>query len=56
MATKYYDKREPYKKRKYYNSPDELFLAKGRTEYVGKYIYPSWMDSKNIEVTKTIIT
>lgn len=52
MVTKYYDKREPSKERKYYNTPDDLFIAKGRLEYVGKRIVPSWMGIKNIEIAK----
>lgn len=54
MVTKYYDKREPYNKRKYYNTPDELFIVKERFELVGKCIIPSWMSSKNIEITREI--
>lgn len=54
MVTKYYDKRDPLKERKYYNTPDELFRAKGRPEYVGKYIIPSWMENKNIEIIREV--
>lgn len=50
MIVKYYDKRESYRKRKYYNSLDELLVAKGRFELVGRYIMPSWLGIKNIEV------
>lgn len=50
MITKYYDIRESYKQRKYYNSLDELLIAKGRFELVGRYILPSWLGVKNIEV------
>ena len=51
MITKYYDKREPRKNRKYYDTTDDLFKAKGRTEYVGRAVIPSWLGSKDIEVT-----
>ena len=46
IITKYYDKRDPHKKRKYYNSLDELFTAKGRIEYV--ISFP--VETKNIEI------
>jgi hypothetical protein len=52
MITKYYDKREPHKGRKYYDSTDELFKAKGRTEYVGRAVIPSWLGIKDIEITR----
>lgn len=50
-VTKYYDKRESSKERKYYDSTDALFKAKGRFEYVGKFVSPSWLGIKNIDVT-----
>jgi hypothetical protein len=50
-VTKYYDKREPAKERKHFNTKDELFAAKGRKEYVGKSIIPSWLGLKTIDVT-----
>lgn len=50
-VTKYYDKREPSKERKYYDTPDALFEVKGRFEYVGKCVCPSWLGIKNIDVT-----
>lgn len=50
-VTKYYDKREPLKGRKYYDSTDALFEAKGRNEYVGKCVCPAWLGIKNIDVT-----
>ena len=48
--TKYYDRREPSKHRKYYNSLDELLIAKGLSEIVGRYIIPSWADNKTVDV------
>lgn len=48
MITKYYDKREH--PRIYYITLDEIFIAKGRIEYVGRWIFPSWLGSKNIEI------
>lgn len=48
MITKFYDKRESVKDRKYYDSLNDLFVAKGI--YIGKYIIPSWLGIKNIEV------
>ena len=50
-VTKCYDKREPSKGRKYYDTTDSLFEAKGLYEYVGKCIIPSWLGIKNIGVT-----
>lgn len=50
VIIKYYDIRESYKKRKYYNTLDELFIAKGRFEYVGRSIHPSWLGIKDIEI------
>lgn len=50
MITKYYDKRDKSRNRVYYNTADELFKAKGRFEYVGKPIQPSWLGIKNIEI------
>lgn len=50
MVTKYYDKRTTLKDRKYYNSPDELYIAKDRTELVGKSACTSWLGIKNISV------
>jgi hypothetical protein len=50
MIVKYYDKREPWRKRIYYNTLDELLTAKGRFELVGRYICPSWLGIKNIEI------
>ena len=47
MITKYYDKRES-KSRTYYNSPNELFVAKNRIELIDKNIIPSWLGIKNI--------
>lgn len=51
MITKYYDKRDSRNDRKYYDSTDDLFKAKGRTEYVGRAVIPQWLGIKNIEVT-----
>lgn len=50
LIIKYYDKREPYKKRKYYNSTDELYKAKGRFEYIGRYVSASWLGIKDFEI------
>jgi len=50
MITKYYNKRTPFNQRKYYNTLDEIFLAEGRYELVGRYIIPSWLGIKNITV------
>lgn len=50
MTTKYYNKKKPSKIRKYFNTPDELFLAEGRKELIGKHICPSWLGVKNITI------
>lgn len=50
MITKYYDKRESSKGRKYYNTVDELLIAKERFELVGRHIQPSWLGVKDISV------
>lgn len=50
MITKYYNKRTPFRQRKYYNTLDELFIAEGRYELVGKCIQPSWLGIKDITV------
>lgn len=52
MITRYYDKRETPKNRKYYIILDELFIKKGRIELIGKNIIPSWMGIKTIEILK----
>lgn len=49
MVTKYYDKKDMSKNRKYYATLNELFIEKGRMELVGKNIIPSWLGIKNIE-------
>jgi len=56
MATKYYDKRESSKDRKYYSTLDEMLIDKGRSELVGKNITPSWLGVKNIGFEKNIGT
>jgi hypothetical protein len=53
-ATLYYDKREPREKRRYFESADELYKAKEMTEYIGRYIIPSWLGIKSVDVTKTM--
>lgn len=53
--TKYYDKRDSAKNRIYFDSPDDLFKAKGRIELVGKYACPSWLGIRSIEVVKEAI-
>jgi hypothetical protein len=53
-VTLYYDKREPRNRRQYFNSADELYTAKGRTEYIGRGVIASWLGIKNVDVTKSI--
>ncbi len=52
-VTLYYDKREPRNRRQYFNSADELYAAKGRTEYIGRGVIASWLGIKNVDVTKS---
>ena len=50
--TLYYNKRKPSRKRVYHKNLDDLFKSKGRLEYVGKKIIPSWIGIKNGTVFK----
>ncbi len=52
MVTKYYNKKENIKNRRYYDSLNDLFFANRRYEYIGQNILPSWVGIKNITVIK----
>lgn len=49
VKTKYYNKRKKGKDRIFYNTVDELFIAEGRYEYIGKLVIPSWLGIQDIE-------
>lgn len=51
LKTFFFDKRDKAKERQYYENKDDLFRAKGRFEYIGTGIIPSWLDAKHVTIT-----